>query len=136
MKSALFISTIPETLNELLLPFAEHFRFLGWRVDGMARGINDFFEDKQGFDRVWDVEWSCNPLDPKNILVAVPRIQEVITAEQYDIVHVHTPIAAFITRFALRNRQKQAKISHTSVIYTAHGFHFDRGGNLLKNLIF
>lgn len=136
MKSALFIATVPETISGFLLPFAERFRSLGWRVDGMAQGITNFSECQQGFDRVWDVEWSRNPLDPKNILVAAPRIQEVVTAEKYDIVHVHTPVAAFVTRFALRNRRKQPEISHTSVIYTAHGFHFHWGGNPLKNLIF
>ena len=136
MKSALFLATVPETLSGFLLPFADHFRSLGWRVDGMAQGINKFPECKQRFDRVWDVEWSRNPLDPKNILVAAPRIQEVVTAEKYDIVHVHTPVAAFVTRFALRNRQKQQELSNTSVIYTAHGFHFYQGGNRLKNIVF
>lgn len=136
MKSALFIATVPETISGFLLPFAEHFRSLGWRVDGMAQGISDFSECQQGFDRLWDVEWSRNPLDPKNLLVAAPRIQELIAAGQYDIVHVHTPIAAFVTRFALKNKHKQNELSQTSVIYTAHGFHFHQGGNPLKNLIF
>ncbi len=136
MKSALFLATVPETLSGFLFPFADHFRSLGWRVDGMAQGINKFPECQQRFDRVWDVEWSRNPLDPKNILVAAPRIQEIVTAENYDIVHVHTPVAAFVTRFALRNRQKQQELSNTSVIYTAHGFHFYQGGNKLKNIVF
>ena len=136
MKSALFLATVPETLSGFLLPFADHFRSLGWRVDGMAQGITKFPECQQRFDRVWDVEWSRNPLDPKNLLIAAPRIQEVVTAEKYDIVHVHTPVAAFVTRFALRNRQKQQELSKTSIIYTAHGFHFYQGGNRLKNIIF
>lgn len=136
MKTALFVATVPETLSGFLLPFAEHFRSIGWRVDGMAQGISHFNECQQKFDRVWDIEWSRNPLDPKNLFVAAPRIKEILTAEQYDIVHVHTPVAAFITRLALRNKRKQQELSHTSVIYTAHGFHFHRGGNPLKNLIF
>ena len=136
MKSILFIMTAPETLSGFLLPFAARFRSLGWRIDGMAEGITNFTECQQGFDRVWDIEWSRDLLDPKNLLVAAPRIQELIRAEQYDIVHVHTPVAAFVTRFALRNRQKQKELSHTSVIYTAHGFHFYRGGNIFKNLVF
>lgn len=136
MKSALFIATVPETIGGFLLPFAEHFRSLGWRVDGMAQGISTFTECESKFDRVWDVEWSRNPLDPKNLLVAAPKIKEIVTAEKYDIVHVHTPVAAFVTRFALRNRHKQQEISQTSVIYTAHGFHFHQGGNPLKNFIF
>jgi glycosyltransferase involved in cell wall biosynthesis len=51
----------------------------------------------------------------------------------YDIVHVHTPVAAFVTRYALNDLRKQGKIK---VIYTAHGFHFHRGGKPIKNLSF
>jgi glycosyltransferase involved in cell wall biosynthesis len=46
---------------------------------------------------------------------------------------VHTPVAAFVTRFALRVVRTNAK---PKVIYTAHGFHFFRGGPPLSNLIF
>jgi glycosyltransferase involved in cell wall biosynthesis len=53
-----------------------------------------------------------------------------VAQEDYDLVHVHTPIAAFVTRYALRNNRK------TKVIYTAHGFHFYHGANALKNFIF
>ena len=66
MKSALFIATLPETINDFLLPFAKHFSSIGWRVDGMAQGISNFTECKQEFDRVWDIEWSSNPLNLKN----------------------------------------------------------------------
>ncbi len=53
--------------------------------------------------------------------------------EQYDIVHVHTPVAAFVTRYALRNLRKRLK---SKIIYTAHGFHFHPGGKRLKNAFF
>jgi glycosyltransferase involved in cell wall biosynthesis len=85
------------------------------------------------FDRVWDVEWSRNPLDPTNLLTAPSKVREVVEQGDYDIVHVHTPIAAFVTRFALRSRPKHHK---PVVIYTAHGFHFYRGGNPLRNALF
>jgi len=47
-----------------------------------------------------------------------------VTAHAYDLVHVHTPIAAFVTRFALRRLPSGTR---PNVIYTAHGFHFYRG---------
>jgi glycosyltransferase involved in cell wall biosynthesis len=87
----------------------------------------------QVFDRVWDVEWSRNPLDPRNFLKTPSAIQEIVTRGQYDIVHVHTPVAAFVTRYALRNLRKQLK---TKVIYTAHGFHFHPAGKPVKNAVF
>ena len=99
----------------------------------MACGVGADPECVQGFDRVWDVEWSRNPLDPRNLLSAPQVIRDLVTREKYDIVHVHTPVAAFVTRYALKDIRKQLG---TSVIYTAHGFHFYRGGNLLKNSAF
>lgn len=56
----------------------------------------------------------------------VARVKAVVAQGNYDLVHVHTPIAAFVTRYALKDVKK------TKVIYTAHGFHFYRGGNIIK----
>ena len=63
-------------------------------------------------------------------MAGVSRVREVVVRGNYDLVHVHTPIAAFVTRYALKDFKK------TKVIYTAHGFHFYRGGNPVKNAIY
>ncbi|MBW4688340.1 MAG: glycosyltransferase family 4 protein [Komarekiella atlantica HA4396-MV6] len=133
MNKLLMVTTIPDTLKAFLLPFTYHFRAQGWRVDAMACGISASTECLQAFDHVWDVEWSRNPLAPFNLVVAPRIIQEVIQQGKYDIVHVHTPVAAFVTRYALKNWQKQKKLQ---MIYTAHGFHFYRGGKPIKNALF
>lgn len=133
MNSLLIITTIPDTLTSFLLPFAQQFRAQGWRVDAMACGISGCTESLQAFDRIWEIEWSRNPLDPRNLLVAPRRIQEVMQQGEYHIVHVHTPVAAFVTRYALKNWKQQPK---PQVIYTAHGFHFHSGGKTLKNAVF
>ncbi|MEI6442548.1 MAG: glycosyltransferase family 4 protein [Nostocales cyanobacterium ELA583] len=133
MKKILMVATIPGTLRGFLLPFARHFREQGWCVDGMACGISDSVDCVQGFDRVWDVKWSRNPLDPRNLMVTPQIIQKIVQQEKYDIVHVHTPVAAFVTRYALKDLRKQL---NTQVIYTAHGFHFHPGGKPLKNAVF
>lgn len=133
MPKLLTIATVPETLTGFLIPFAAYFRAQGWRVEGIAHKISADPQSVAVFDRVWDVEWSRNPLDPKNLILAVPRIQEIVASENYDIVHVHTPVAAFVTRYALRNWPKTKK---PQIIYTAHGFHFHQKGNWLTNQIF
>jgi glycosyltransferase involved in cell wall biosynthesis len=99
----------------------------------MACGVSSDPECVSGFDRVWNVEWSRNPLDPCNLLAAPQVIRDLVTREKYDLVHVHTPVAAFVTRYALKDIRKQLGVS---VIYTAHGFHFYRGGNFFKNFVF
>ncbi len=133
MNKLLIVTTIPSTLNAFLLPFAHYFRAQGWSVDAMACGITANTECLQAFDRVWDIQWSRNPLNPLNLAVAPGIIQEIVQQEKYDIVHVHTPVAAFVTRYALKNLRKQL---NTQVIYTAHGFHFYSGGKALKNTLF
>ena len=127
------VTTVPDTLQAFLLPFAKHFRAQNWQVDAMAKGVSTCNECLNVFDRVWDVEWSRHPLDPRNLLVAVPKIQEIAAQGNYDLVHVHTPVAAFVTRYALKNYRAKKQLR---VIYTAHGFHFYQGGNPIKNSIF
>lgn len=133
MNSILIITTVPGTIRAFLLPFAHYFREKGWKVDAMACGISENAECLQAFDRVWDVEWSRNPLDPRNLLAAPRVIREVVKTEQYDLIHVHTPVAAFVARYALKDLKKKQKFQ---VIYTAHGFHFHPLGKPLKNAVF
>jgi lipopolysaccharide/colanic/teichoic acid biosynthesis glycosyltransferase/glycosyltransferase involved in cell wall biosynthesis len=129
----LLTATIAATLRGFLLPIAAHFRGRGWRVDGMARGVSGDPECVAGFDRVFDIDWSRNPLRLDKLFGTPRRIRELVEREGYDIVHVHTPVAAFVTRFALRNLRLRGK---PSVIYTAHGFHFHRGGPRLRGAVF
>lgn len=130
-KRLLIVTTTHETQKAFLFPFAKHFRDRGWQVDGLAEGISGCPECRKTFDRTWDIDWSRNPLEPQNMVRAPRVVREIAASRDYDLVHVHTPVAAFVTRFALRGHKNRPR-----VVYTAHGFHFYRGGNPLKNKIF
>lgn len=132
MNKLLIITTIPGTLN-FFLPLTKHLRSQGWQVDAMATKLSTRKEYLDLFDRVWDVELSRNPLDPKNLLAAPQQIRQVFAKEQYNLVNISTPVAAFVTRYALNNWRKQGKVK---VIYTAQGFHFYKGGAPHTNAIF
>ncbi len=127
----LLITTIPGTLEAFLLPYGRHFRSRGWQVDAMAEGVTSSEQCRETFDHLWEVKWSRNPVSPANLLRAPRQVRQVVAAGKYDLVHVHTPVAAFVTRLALRRRDARPK-----VIYTAHGFHFYQGGPLLRNQVF
>lgn len=75
------------------------------------------------------IEFQRNPFSLKNFY-AYKKIKKIYRENKYDIVHVHTPVAAFLTRLALR------KENGVKVIYTAHGFHFYKGANLLNWLLY
>src|ERR1700730_14458983 len=107
MPRLLIATTVPETLARFLVPFAEHFRGRGWRVDAMANGVSSSPECVKTFDHVWDMPWSRNPLAPRNFISAPKQVREIVTREGYDLVHVHTPVAAFVTRMALRRMRQE-----------------------------
>lgn len=128
----LFVATMAVTVRAFLLPIAEHFRAKGWRVDAMANGIDEDAPCRSAFDRVWSADWTRNPIDPRNFKMA-RQVRQCVSTHGYDIVHVHTPVASFMTRFALDHLRSTRNLK---VIYTAHGFHFYPGGSALRNKVF
>ncbi|HLY73625.1 MAG TPA: glycosyltransferase family 4 protein [Planctomycetota bacterium] len=131
--SLLMVATVPATLEAFLVPIAKHFRSLGWRVDAIARDLTRSSACESVFHGCRDIPWSRNPLDPRNLSRAARLVREHVDEGNYDLVHVHTPVAGFVTRMAIRRRKAGDR---PRVIYTAHGFHFYRGGSFLKNLLF
>jgi glycosyltransferase involved in cell wall biosynthesis len=133
MARLLIVTTVVDTVRGFMLPFGTHFRSRGWRVDAMARGVTGCPACQKAFDNVWEVDWSRSPLDGRNLVAAPKRLREVVAREAYDLVHVHTPVAAFVTRWALRGLRKRTRLR---VLYTAHGFHFYRGAPFFKAFLF
>jgi glycosyltransferase involved in cell wall biosynthesis len=129
----LIATTVPDTIKAFLLPYADHFRNSGWRVDAMSGGISAREDLASYFDAVYDVNWSRNPLFSGNLVGTPERIRDVVKNSGYDIIHVHTPVASFVMRSAMRKVQSS---SRPKIVYTAHGFHFFRGGGRVRNMIF
>jgi glycosyltransferase involved in cell wall biosynthesis len=84
-------------------------------------------------------------MNPISVLVAIFQLIRLFKIKQFDVVHVHTPVAALVGRVA-------AKITGVPmIVYTAHGFYFhdqmprwkqtififlERVGGLFTNLLF
>ncbi|MDR1944458.1 MAG: glycosyltransferase [Synergistaceae bacterium] len=132
MPKLLIATTVPETLKAFLLPYADFFRKKGWTVDAMSKGASSSADISGRFDNFIDVAWSRNPLAPANLKETV-KIREAVRRGGYDIAHVHTPVAAFAARFAMRDLRAETGLK---VVYTAHGFHFHRGGKPARNFAF
>lgn len=56
------------------------------------------------------------------------QIRSLFRLESFDFVHVHSPIASFVTRLAAP--------STIPIVYTAHGFHFNENGSKFSNQVF
>lgn len=78
--------------------------------------------------KVHTIRCTRSPFHPGSI-AAIRQIRELVKRERYDIVHCHTPVAAFCTRIACRNLP-------CKVMYTAHGFHFYKGAPMKNWLLF
>jgi glycosyltransferase involved in cell wall biosynthesis len=103
----------------------------------MANGASRSDACAAAFDRAIDVEWSRNPMDPANFLQAPWTVRRAVAERQYDVVHVHTPLAAFIVRMALRGgRLAKNPAAAPKIIYTAHGFYFHPAGFPVSNFIY
>ncbi|KKK36619.1 glycosyl transferase [Mesobacillus campisalis] len=117
----LFVTTISDTVNAFLVP---HIRFLIEQGNKVGVAFNIIQEVNpellQLGCKVHQVDFQRNPLAGEN-LSAYRNIREIIMTEEYELVHVHTPVASFLTRLACRNIRK------VKVLYTAHGFHFFKG---------
>nr|WP_321500569.1 glycosyltransferase family 4 protein [uncultured Dethiosulfovibrio sp.] len=133
VKKILIVTTVAITLEAFLLPHAKRLKKAGWQVDCLANGASNSEKCRTTFDRCHDIGWGRTPLDWDNFTSFPARIKKLVAREGYDVVHVHTPVASFVTRYALKDLKKR---TGTKVIYTAHGFHFYKGGNPIKNALF
>lgn len=131
-RRALFVATVAATIQGFLIPYARRLRQQGWRVDCLAAGVSSNEVLRDEFDACWEAPWTRKPLDREGLRQAPRLVREIVATQGYDVVHVHTPVAAFLTRWALRRRAA----GRPCVIYTAHGFHFHSGGRRLRNLVF
>lgn len=125
------MSTVADTLHAFLQPHAAYLRSRGWRVDGAARGAVAMLGGGRSFDAVADIPFSRSLRDVGAHVRALRAIRALVGHDRYDLVHVHTPIASFVTRWALRD-----PASRPFLAYTAHGFHFAPGLPWWRNLTF
>lgn len=129
----LVVSTVSSTIYGFLLPYVRHYRKLGWQIDGLAKGLLADVRISREFNQCYDATWSRGLRDLTTWGASIRQIEEVVQNGRYDIIHVHTPIASFVTRFALRNLRREVG---SKVVYTAHGFHFHPRGSWWQNAIY
>lgn len=77
-----------------------------------------------------NITFDRNPLSANNRR-AYQQLKKIFKTEQFDIIHVNTPIAGAFGRIAAAKYAKGAKI-----IYTAHGFHFNKQSSKLTWMIY
>lgn len=141
MKTALVITSVASMVDQFLFSNLELFQSMGYEVHVACN-----FEKGSSCsdERILELK---NNLSQRNILYhqinfarevtkisenirAYQEVCKLVSEYQYDFIHCHSPIGGVVTRIACRKMRKHG----TSVIYTAHGFHFFKGAPI-KNWI-
>ena len=118
MKKILYITTVSGTINAFLIPHINELVKQSNKVDCACNinkhiNINELNKNVE----VFNCGFNRNPLSIKNIK-AFKQLLKIQKDNNYDIVHVHTPVASIYGRLL------KLKYKNIKTIYTAHGFHF------------
>lgn len=112
----LFTASTYSHLYQFHRPYLREFRRLGWQVD-IACGGAPLEIPEAG--RVIPLPFVKRMAAPANFQAA-RQLRRLIRSEGYDLLSVHTSLAAFFTRLAVRGLD-----SRPAVVNTAHGYLFD-----------
>lgn len=130
MKKILYVTTVSRTINAFLVPHIEMLISKGYKVDcacSTDKSIHKRLLSKGV--KIYEVPFSRNPLGKGNFK-AYRRLLDIQRINNYDIIHLHTPIASIYGRLV------KMTFENVKIIYTAHGYHFFKGGSKLGWLIY
>ncbi|EOU1912446.1 glycosyltransferase family 4 protein [Clostridium perfringens] len=130
MKKVLYITTVSRTINAFLVPHIEMLLENGYKVDCATcvdNKVNQVLINKGV--KIFNIPFSRSPLSFGNIK-AFKELIKLQKENKYGIVHVHTPVASIYGRL-LKIRFPKLK-----TIYTAHGYHFLKGGPKIGWIIY
>ena len=131
-KKVLFVATVLRGhILVFHLPYMQWFQQQGYEVHCCAGNDTDEPNPAIPFcDRYIEIPFARSPLGRAN-RTAYRQLKALIDAEDYALIHCHTPVGGALTRLAARDARKRG----TRVLYTAHGFHFYSGAPI-KNWLF
>ncbi|HEY9829307.1 MAG TPA: glycosyltransferase family 4 protein [Stenomitos sp.] len=113
----LHICAVGFTVKNLLLPQIDYFLSRGLSIEiACSPGQEVEQLQKQGY--IIHPVHIERRIVPFSNLKSIYQLTQLLKQNQYELVHVHTPVASVLGRFA-------AKLAGTkSIVYTAHGFYF------------
>ncbi|WP_258359789.1 glycosyltransferase family 4 protein [Moorella sulfitireducens] len=126
----LFIATVYTHLAAFHIPFMRLLQDKGYEVHAAASSAERRKEDVERSGVIcWEIPFARSPYSHAN-LEACRRLKALFKEHQYNLIHVHTPVAAFLGRFLAK------KTGQGAVLYTAHGFHFYKGAPLRNWMVY
>lgn len=127
MDKILFVATIDQHIRHFHYPFLEWFKNNGYEVHVASNGEEELLH----VDKKHNIPFERSPFKSDNIK-AYKQLKDLIEANDYKLVHCHTPMGGAIARLASISARKRG----LKVLYTAHGFHFYKGAPKKNWLIY
>lgn len=134
MKKVLLVTTVSGFVPQFEMNNVKYLQSIGYEVHYATNYNNPYYDidnhrlDGTGIIR-HQIDFSRSPYS-KQTIVAYKQLKKVMSDNQYDLVHCHTPMGAALSRIV-------AKTTDTKpVIYTAHGFYFYKGAPIRNILIY
>lgn len=132
MKKILYVTTVSRTINSFFLPHLDMLVDEGYEVACAAKNEEGSYAISNKLNKkikFFDIPFTRNPLSLQNIK-AYKMLCKIQEENNYDIIHVHTPIASVYARLLKR------KFKNVKLVYTAHGFHFFKGSSKSSWIIY
>lgn len=141
MKKVLFVATVDSHIRHFHIPYLKYFKDNNYEVH--VATSNDENEKFDYCDKKHTITFERSPFKINN-LKAIKQMKKLLSEEDFDIVHCHTPMGGVVTRIAAKSVKKKNKKNSTEgntkkdtkIFYTAHGFHFYKGAPLINWLIY
>lgn len=128
MKKILFVASTLSHIENFHLPYLEQFKKQGYIVHVMGKPNNKSVI--QYTDKIIPISFEKNIFSIKNFIISA-KIAKIIKSEDYDIINLHTTLAAFFSRLGIMLSFERPKL----VINTVHGYLFDDTSSFLKKTI-
>ena len=107
--SLLYVATVSGTIRQFLKPIANSLRAHGWRLGGAAAGVVADPTLPEAFDELFELPLSRSLRDVGSLVRGERAIARMLRESRPDIVHVHSPIASFLTRLAVRRMPRERR---------------------------
>ena len=121
----LFVATVDSHIGNFHRPFLDLLCRKDYIVDVASNRVDS--TKSYNCDNHYNIKFSKRIFSLANI-IAFFNLLKIIKKNNYTFIHTHTPISSLLIRIAAYKK--------TRVIYTAHGLHFFKGNNFIKNFIY
>lgn len=116
----LFVASVAGHLNGFHRPYFKWLHDQGYEVHVACNGeFSDIHVAK-----VWNVDFQRSPLSLSHFN-SFFQLKKIINENEYSLITCHTPMASVLSRLSSITARKNG----TQLLYTAHGFHFFKGGS-------